>query len=159
MLHNSAAGTIIGKGGSKIKEIENESGCKLKCVGEKMPERVVLMHGDPESATKACSMMAEAIHEQYSVSNIKFLNKTHLKLFFQYGQNRPPVIMAPGQNHAVEMTYNSVFCFPKSTVVPSLAVKDLVSQLTSKTPAAKFLFITNTALERLFQIQTKKLLP
>jgi len=80
MLHNSAAGTIIGKGGSKIKEIEEQSSCKLKCVGEKMPERVVLIHGDAESATKACSMMAEAIHEQYS-----------------YGQNRPPVIMAPGQ--------------------------------------------------------------
>jgi len=84
MLHNSAAGTIIGKGGEKINEIIRESGCSnIKCVGEKMPERVVLIHGEMDQAVKASAMMAEAIHAQYS-----------------YGRNRPPVIMARGQKQA-----------------------------------------------------------
>ncbi|XP_075245161.1 uncharacterized protein LOC142339205 isoform X3 [Convolutriloba macropyga] len=63
----SQCGSIIGKGGSKIKEIREHTGCTIQVAGDYLPqstERAVTISGMPEAITKCimeiCKIMAES---------------------------------------------------------------------------------------------------
>lgn len=63
----SQCGSIIGKGGSKIKEIREHTGCTIQVAGDFLPqstERAVTISGMPEAITKCimeiCKIMAES---------------------------------------------------------------------------------------------------
>ncbi|XP_063716296.1 poly(rC)-binding protein 2-like isoform X3 [Symsagittifera roscoffensis] len=63
----SQCGSIIGKGGSKIKEIREHTGCTIQVAGDYLPqstERAVTISGMPEAITNCimeiCKIMAES---------------------------------------------------------------------------------------------------
>lgn len=67
LVPNSTAGMIIGKGGSYIKQIKEESGAYVqisqKCTDLSLPERCVTIVGELENIRKACSMILSKIVE------------------------------------------------------------------------------------------------
>jgi len=67
LVPNSTAGMIIGKGGSYIKQIKEESGAYVqisqKCTDLSLPERCVTIVGDIENIRKACAMILSKIVE------------------------------------------------------------------------------------------------
>lgn len=80
LVQNSTAGMIIGKGGSYIKQIKEESGAYVqisqKCTDLSSPERCVTIVGDLNSIRKACAMILSKIVEDSSTSN----NTTNINL-------------------------------------------------------------------------------
>lgn len=67
LVPNSTAGMIIGKGGSYIKQIKEESGAYVqisqKCTDLSLPERCVTIVGELENIRKACAMILSKIVE------------------------------------------------------------------------------------------------
>lgn len=67
LVPNSTAGMIIGKGGSYIKQIKEDSGAYVqisqKCTDLSLPERCVTIVGELENIRKACSMILSKIVE------------------------------------------------------------------------------------------------
>lgn len=67
LVPNSTAGMIIGKGGSYIKQIKEESGAYVqisqKCTDLSLPERCVTIVGELENIRKACTMILSKIVE------------------------------------------------------------------------------------------------
>jgi RNA-binding protein Nova len=68
LISNSMAGTLIGKGGSRINDIKAETGADVKVTpnGRFFPgthERVVLAAGDPHCVLAACGSVISTIHE------------------------------------------------------------------------------------------------
>lgn len=67
LVPNSTAGMIIGKGGSYIKQIKEESGAYVqisqKCTDLSLPERCVTIIGELENIRKACAMILSKIVE------------------------------------------------------------------------------------------------
>lgn len=56
-------GRIIGKGGSKIRELEEQSGCRIKVNGDNL---TVELRGNPEAQAAAKSMIEELCqYQQY----------------------------------------------------------------------------------------------
>lgn len=67
LVPNSTAGMIIGKGGSYIKQIKEESGAYVqisqKCTDISLPERCVTIVGEIDNIRKACTMILTKIVE------------------------------------------------------------------------------------------------
>uniref|UniRef100_A0A6G1S6Z9 RNA-binding protein Nova-1 n=1 Tax=Aceria tosichella TaxID=561515 RepID=A0A6G1S6Z9_9ACAR len=67
LVPNSTAGMIIGKGGSYIKQIKEESGAYVqisqKCTDFSLPERCVTVVGELDNIRKACTMILNKIVE------------------------------------------------------------------------------------------------
>lgn len=67
LVPNSTAGMIIGKGGSYIKQIKEESGAYVqisqKCTDISLPERCVTIVGELDNIRKACAMILTKIVE------------------------------------------------------------------------------------------------
>lgn len=67
LVPNSTAGMIIGKGGSYIKQIKEESGAYVqisqKCTDLSLPERCVTIVGELDNIRKACAMILSKIVE------------------------------------------------------------------------------------------------
>lgn len=67
LVPNSTAGMIIGKGGSYIKQIKEESGAYVqisqKCADISLPERCVTIVGEIDNIRKACTMILTKIVE------------------------------------------------------------------------------------------------
>lgn len=67
LVPNSTAGMIIGKGGSYIKQIKEESGAYVqisqKCADLSLPERCVTIVGELDNIRKACAMILSKIVE------------------------------------------------------------------------------------------------
>lgn len=64
LVHMSHAGAIIGKGGSKIKELREESGCNIKVYSECAPQssdRIVQLTGPEASLPNAVKAVVELI--------------------------------------------------------------------------------------------------
>lgn len=78
LVPNSTAGMIIGKGGSYIKQIKEESGAYVqisqKSVDVALPERCVTVIGELENNRKACSMILSKIVEDIGSGNCLNIN-------------------------------------------------------------------------------------
>ena len=70
IVPNSTAGMIIGKGGTFVKQIKDESGAFIqlsqKSKDTALPERVVTVIGEPENNKKAMRMILEKIQVKIS---------------------------------------------------------------------------------------------
>lgn len=67
LVPNSTAGMIIGKGGSFIKQIKEESGAYVqisqKSKDHALAERCITIIGEPDNNKKACAMVVQKIVE------------------------------------------------------------------------------------------------
>jgi len=92
LVNTHQAGSLIGKGGSRIKEICDESGGKLKVYPECLPnsnERVVSLGGESES--EAISVLNVVLN---TLENYPSRNET---VYFQPGNTATPVVnVGPG---------------------------------------------------------------
>ena len=68
----SQCGSLIGKGGAKIKEIRESSGCSVQVASEMLPnstERAVTLSGTAEAVTQCiyliCSVMLEVTFDSF----------------------------------------------------------------------------------------------
>lgn len=82
MLSSRAIGSIIGKAGTKVKEIREQSGARVRIIGNNCPERLAVMSGSLEQMVAACRIMASNIYEDFKEER---------------PSRRPPKIMGRGQ--------------------------------------------------------------
>eukprot|EP00794_Sanderia_malayensis_P009592 gene9592-10579_t len=64
LIHSSQAGSVIGSGGSKIKELRERSGCQIKIYSECLPnatERVVAIAGTEQQISSALENILETM--------------------------------------------------------------------------------------------------
>ena len=74
MVPASQCGSLIGKGGSKIKEIREVTGASVQVASEMLPnstERAVTISGNSEAVIQCiyhiCVIMSEVSHKYFSV--------------------------------------------------------------------------------------------
>lgn len=97
MIPNSTAGLLIGKGGSFIKQIKEESGAFIQISQKRtdLSERIVSIEGENESRNKALKIVLKKMSEDpqhKSVSCLSYpslLNDVNLNLSneYSYGSN------------------------------------------------------------------------
>ena len=79
LIPNSTAGLLIGKAGSYIKQIKDESGSFVQISPKQtdLPERVVTIEGEPEKRSKALQLVIKKIADDpqhNSVTNLSYAN-------------------------------------------------------------------------------------
>lgn len=76
LIPNATAGLLIGKGGSYIKQIKDESGAfvQISSKSTDLPERIVTIEGEFEKRTKALSMVVKKISEDPQHNTIPHLD-------------------------------------------------------------------------------------
>lgn len=95
LVPNSTAGMIIGKGGSYIKQIKEESGAYVqisqKCADLSLPERCVTIVGELENIRKACAMILTKIVEDVGSAyrDIRTSSTTTASVFSQLTTTSP----------------------------------------------------------------------
>ncbi|KTG41082.1 hypothetical protein cypCar_00001374, partial [Cyprinus carpio] len=116
----SQCGSLIGKGGSKIKEMRESTGAQVQVAGDMLPnstERAVTISGAPEAIIQCvkqiCVVMLEAytIQGQYAIPHPDQLTKLHQLAmqqspFTSLGQTTPafPGVDASSQASTHELT-------------------------------------------------------
>lgn len=90
----SQCGSLIGKGGSKIKEIREVTGASIQVASEMLPnstERAVTISGSSDAVTQCvyhiCSVMSEVTHRISALNfpqQLILILKTKLHLQFHY---------------------------------------------------------------------------
>lgn len=85
LVPNSTAGMIIGKGGSFIKQIKEESGAHIQ-ISQKsqdclMPERCITIVGELDDIRKACAMIMTKIVEDVGSGNCLNINYRDTRQF------------------------------------------------------------------------------
>lgn len=95
----SQCGSIIGRGGSKIKEIRDTSACSIQVQSDMLPfstERAVTLNGSPSSIVHCVDMLCDVM--------IQFPAKTATVPYKPQPSN-PPVIFHHGQAYMLQGSY------------------------------------------------------
>jgi len=69
MISSRATGSVIGKGGDKIKAMRSESGATVKLIGDDMPERLLKIGGSVDQVTQVIGMVANNLYKDYEGDN------------------------------------------------------------------------------------------
>jgi len=65
LISSRATGSVIGKGGDKIKAMRTESGAQVRCIGDDMPERILKIGGNVEQVTQVIGMLSQNLFNDY----------------------------------------------------------------------------------------------
>ncbi len=76
MIPNGTAGLLIGKGGTIIKQIKDETGAFIQISSKQIdhPERVVCIEGEKENRSKALALIVKKISEDPQHNNMTNLS-------------------------------------------------------------------------------------
>lgn len=75
LIHSSLVGSVIGRGGSKIKELQEQTMATIKIISSCLPsstERVIILGGNEESITYALCKILDLIQDVPAKGNIAF---------------------------------------------------------------------------------------
>lgn len=137
LVPNSTAGMIIGKGGSYIKQIKEESGAYVqisqKCTDFSLPERCVTIVGELDNIRKACAMILNKIVED-SLANGAHHHSTSLSTSpFKGEHSRTSSLTAASAAALLTSSTSSSTSSSASNSSPSIAPTFASAQLSSAT--------------------------
>ncbi|XP_063147190.1 probable ATP-dependent RNA helicase DDX43 [Candoia aspera] len=105
-LDNALIGTLIGRGGTKIKELEESSGCKIQVVKGNY-EAEIKIFGGSDKQTKA-KMLIDDLIESYSQNNT---GERRIKDSFKYQD-----IGSTSYSESQSVVFSSGFSSPKQSI-------------------------------------------
>ncbi|XP_065059940.1 heterogeneous nuclear ribonucleoprotein K-like isoform X2 [Rhopilema esculentum] len=101
LIHSSQAGSVIGTGGSKIKELREKTGCQIKIFSDCLPgatERVVAIAGNPDEVVSAMENILETMSKTPIKGPVSLYDPTPQDEYDDYGGygGGPPMGMRGG---------------------------------------------------------------